>query len=309
MPSDSDSPESPKADTLADAARELVEAIYPFAYEARDDARGHRLIAALDRVNSSLLPLDRAALAAHDQQGEPRSYHQRVWEQMYDQQAGVSDTPEPPPAIGRDERGMMRNVWPAKAGDRTNAMEDIVPATPAGGELEDLLERFTTMRDRTEDAEPPAPGEWVLLAEDLVADLCHYYETATGQRRPLLAEKCDRLERELAEARSAAADETGRLQRELRGVRESLAERDQACEDAEARAAMYRARLGERTGVPGWAVTVLGPAESSLRVLDAIAGRSSAGESRESVADDYGVPVEFVDRVVAEWPVPEADEE
>lgn len=61
--------------------------------------------------------------------------------------------------------------------------------------------------------------------------------------------------------------------------------------------------------VPGWAVPVLGPAESSLRVLDAIASRSYAGESRESVADDYGVTVEFVDRVVAQWPVPEAGEE
>lgn len=56
--------------------------------------------------------------------------------------------------------------------------------------------------------------------------------------------------------------------------------------------------------VPDWAVPVLGPAESSLRVLDAIASRSYAGESRGSVAEDYGVPVGFVDRVIAEWPVP-----
>lgn len=53
--------------------------------------------------------------------------------------------------------------------------------------------------------------------------------------------------------------------------------------------------------VPDWAVPVLGPVESSIRVLDAIASRSRAGESRESVADDYGVTVEFVDRVVREW--------
>lgn len=53
--------------------------------------------------------------------------------------------------------------------------------------------------------------------------------------------------------------------------------------------------------MPDWAVPVLGPAESSLRVLDAIWSRSRAGESRGSVADDYGVPVWFVDRVTSEW--------
>ena len=51
-------------------------------------------------------------------------------------------------------------------------------------------------------------------------------------------------------------DEIGRLNREVRGVRDSLTERDQACDDAEATAAMYRSRL---------------------RVLEAIRQRSSAG--------------------------------
>lgn len=101
------------------------------------------------------------------------------------------------------------------------------------------------------------------------------------------------------------AEELGRLRRELRGVRESLAERAQALEDSEATVAMYRARLvgrGDRV-VPDWAVPVLGPAESSLRVLDAIRSRSLAGESRESVADDYGVSVEFVDLVRQQWTI------
>ncbi len=61
--------------------------------------------------------------------------------------------------------------------------------------------------------------------------------------------------------------------------------------------------------VPEWAVPVLGRVESSLRVLDAIASRYRAGEPREEIAEDYGVTAEFVDRVAAEWPVPEADEE
>lgn len=53
--------------------------------------------------------------------------------------------------------------------------------------------------------------------------------------------------------------------------------------------------------VPDWAVGTLGPAESSLRVLDAIRSRSLAGESRESVADDYAVDPGFVDTVNQKW--------
>jgi hypothetical protein len=40
-----------------------------------------------------------------------------------------------------------------------------------------------------------------------------------------------------------------------------------------------------------------------------MAERIQAGEPRGSVADDYEVPLWFVDRVAAEWPVPEAGEE
>jgi hypothetical protein len=71
--------------------------------------------------------------------------------------------------------------------------------------------------------------------------------------------------------------------------------------------------------VPDWVTPVLGPggpclicgvpgADHRHRVLDSIAEYVQAGESRESVADDYRVPVWFVDRVVAERPVPEMDD-
>jgi hypothetical protein len=64
--------------------------------------------------------------------------------------------------------------------------------------------------------------------------------------------------------------------------------------------------------VPDWVTPVLGPggpclicgvpgADQRHRVLDAIVDMVQAGEDPESVADDYGVPVEFVDRVVREW--------
>jgi hypothetical protein len=72
--------------------------------------------------------------------------------------------------------------------------------------------------------------------------------------------------------------------------------------------------------VPDWVTPILGPGSPCLicgvpradqrhRILDTMAERIQAGEPRGSVADDYEVPLWFVDRVAAEWPVPEAGEE
>lgn len=56
--------------------------------------------------------------------------------------------------------------------------------------------------------------------------------------------------------------------------------------------------------VPAWAAPVVGTNESALRILDAIVSRSTAGETVESLVDDYeddGVTVEFVERVLERW--------
>jgi hypothetical protein len=72
--------------------------------------------------------------------------------------------------------------------------------------------------------------------------------------------------------------------------------------------------------VPDWVTPVLGPGSPCLicgvpgadqrhRVLDTIAERYRAGDSIDGLVYDYELPAEFVDRVVAEWPAPEVDEE
>lgn len=46
---------------------------------------------------------------------------------------------------------------------------------------------------------------------------------------------------------------------------------------------------------------VLGPAESTLRVLDAIVSRHRASEPHQSIAHDYAVTAPFVDQVISHW--------
>jgi hypothetical protein len=72
--------------------------------------------------------------------------------------------------------------------------------------------------------------------------------------------------------------------------------------------------------VPDWVTPVLGPGSPCLicgvpgadqrhRILDTIVERYRAGDSIDDLVYDYELPAEFVVRVVAEWPVPEAGEE
>jgi hypothetical protein len=62
--------------------------------------------------------------------------------------------------------------------------------------------------------------------------------------------------------------------------------------------------------VPSWVDVHLPPCgpcglcggpDARHRVLDAIASRLAAGEEVASVADDYGYPAEFINRIAAEW--------
>lgn len=52
-------------------------------------------------------------------------------------------------------------------------------------------------------------------------------------------------------------------------------------------------------GICGWL-------DARHRVLDAIVGRVTAGDSARSVAEDYGVPVRFVGRICREYSAPAA---
>lgn len=45
-----------------------------------------------------------------------------------------------------------------------------------------------------------------------------------------------------------------------------------------------------------------GDGDARHRVLDAIVDRFRAGDDEAMLADDYGLPVGFVERLVKEWP-------
>lgn len=192
------SPESPKADTLADAARSILtscrecrderdfyddpvppadfivwgklaepEALGPKCYDHAVKHLGHSMPGRADQYAVVDLRPIRAALTAHDQQGEPARMMQSVWPKTAGEDtvdlARVSDTPEPPAGddhmciCSKHQRGHIAcdpscPCWHAdlatpEGGEpvfttdpNSGQLEDNRPyLAPKGEELEDLL--------------------------------------------------------------------------------------------------------------------------------------------------------------------------
>jgi hypothetical protein len=141
---------------------------------------------------------------------------------------------------------------------------------------------------------------------DLVRRALHYYNVGEGLTRADVVDMAKRLE-VLEEIAQRVAD--GWVP--LRGLGFTIWSRPQDRPEempSGVAAVLWPDPPGDPVSdrvVPDWALPVLGPAESSLRVLDTIVSRSTAGETVESLAEDYALDPRFVDTILKKWPCAE----